>query len=1004
MHHFAFASEQKDIPRPADPERAERGLERLHGAAETTLDDGIRKEIDAALSDPAATALLKAIFGNSPYLARSAVNELEILAEILKTGPDAAWDRILVDLAALEAIGKKKPEDAPDHEELAGRLRTAKRRAALAIAIADITNTWDLERITGALTQLAEKTLHLAAAHLLRDRADKGAFELADGADPEKGSGLVILGMGKLGAGELNYSSDIDLIVLYDADAIKTDVPDRLQKNMVRLVRGLVGLMEERTADGYVFRTDLRLRPDPSAMPPAISVRAAETYYEGLGQNWERAAMIKARPVAGDIEAGARFLEHLKPFIWRKHLDFAAIEDIHSIKRQINAHRGGGAIALHGHNIKLGRGGIREIEFFAQTQQLIWGGREPELRKAGTKAALETLADFGRIERETADGMIEAYGFLRRVEHRLQMIGDEQTHTLPEDDAGIEALAVFLGYDNKETFTNDLLSRLRLVERHYANLFEDSPGLSSKGEARGNLVFTGGEPDPETLRTIEDMGFSAPETVDAAIRGWHRGRYRAMRSIRAREVLTELTPGLLEKLGGAPDPAGAFIKFDEFLSRLPSGVQLFSMFQSNPQLLDLLVEVLGSAPRLGQHLSHRPQILESVLAHGFFDPATDRETLGRDLAREYELAQRQAEDLEDALDATRRWAADKKFQFGVQILLGLVAPAEASWGLSAVAETVINGLLTRVEAEFAARHGTVPGGELAVVALGKLGSREMTPESDLDLIFVYQAADDALSDGAKPLQASQYYARLSQRLINALTVQTAEGGLYEVDMRLRPSGKAGPIASSLGAFIRYHEESAWTWEHLALTRARVIGGEKKLTAKVEAVINEALTRERDADKLLSDVAEMRMRMDAEHHTDVVWAVKHLRGGLVDVEIITQYLQLRHASEHPEILSANTWMALNRIRDAGLLGSEESTQLIEALDLWQGIQGILRVTLEGTPKEESALAAPALRQVLVRACSEVDFDALKAKIETAARTVRGIYARLIGPVGKNNPEK
>ncbi len=1022
MHHFTFISEQNDFPAPADSKRARIGMEQWLSAAENTADDGLRKVSRAAFDDPSVNRFLSGVFGNSPYLARLAARHPRTLAEILESGPDAAFEAIIAD------IGKIRPGGAESDDP--GRLlRIAKGRVALITALADIAGAWNLDGVTGALSSFADAALSLVAAHLLRRAAADGVIELACDDDPERGSGLIVLGLGKLGGRELNYSSDVDLMVFFDAGRMRARDPGALQSNMARLARNLVRLMEERTGDGYVFRMDLRLRPDPAAMPLAISVRAAEVYYESLGQNWERAAMIKARPVAGDREAGGEFLDRVKPFIWRKNLDFAAIRDIHSIKRQINAHRGGGKIALNGHNVKLGRGGIREIEFFAQTQQLIWGGREPSLRTSGTVQTLRALAERGLIKTETAGDLSAAYEYLRRVEHRLQMVNDEQTHSLPGDDAAIDAFAVFMGYGSSTAFADDILGHLGNVERHYAHLFEESPDLGLPETAAGNgdrpsavsgnLVFTGGEPDPETLRTLEGLGFANAGTVDTVIRGWHRGRYRAMRSTRARELLTELMPAILKALGAAPDPDAALIKFDEFLSRLPSGVQLFSMFHANPQLLLLLVKIIALAPRLSEHLSRRPQVLESVLTPGFFDPLAATKNLAFELTEDLNRVLGQASNPEDVLDAARRWTADRQFRTGIQILLGTITPTRASWELSAIAEAAIGGLLPMVSAEFEAKHGRIPGPGMAVLAMGKLGGREMTPRSDLDLIFVYaDQSDDVRSDGPRPLTAGAYFARLSQRLINALSAQTAEGRLYEVDMRLRPSGNAGPIASGLEAFISYHEQSAWTWEHLALTRARLIaggeeagtknaGGEEAGTKnaggefreKIVAVINKTLTRKRDAERLLADVADMRTRMAKEHPAQSIWEVKQLRGGLVDVEFIAQCLQLRHAHKHPGILSQNTWMALGRLGEAGILEKEEAAELIDALTLWQGLQMILRLTIEGTIGGDEDLEAPALRQVLAKAAglgdkAPVDFGALKAKIKTTADAVKEIYHRRI----------
>ena len=976
MHLFSSLSGESGLPLPAYPERAATGLERWREAVEKTGDSRLSTMARTAAGDPAGRRLLDAVFGNSPYLTQICAADPGFSCELLHGGPDAAFERVMGDLDGMR--GEEHGRD-----RLASLLRTAKRRVALTVALADIAGAWSLKRVTGALSDFAEAALRLASGHILRAAAEAGAFRLADPGDPEKESGLVVLGLGKLGGRELNYSSDIDLIVLYDPDRVRGGDAESLQGHFVRLTRDLVRLMEERRVDGYVFRSDLRLRPDPGSTPLAISVLAAESYYESIGQNWERAALIKARPVAGDLDAGDAFLERLSPFIWRKNLDFAAIRDIHSIKRQINAAKGGSAIAVAGHNIKLGRGGIREIEFFVQTQQLIWGGREPSLRGRATTQSLRSLADSGRIAEDTAAEMTAAYCFLRRVEHRLQMINDEQTHTLPADAEGLGALAVFLGYADEGAFAQDLSAHLRRVETHYAELFEDAPPLSVPGT--GNLVFTGGEADPDTLKTLRRLGFEKPETVDAVVRDWHHGRYRATHSTRARELLTELMPALLEALARTARPDDAFLMFDEFLSRLPVGVQLFSMVYSEPHLLDLLAEIMGGAPRLARHLSRRPTVFESVLSPGFFDAPPGADGLAEELSRLLAGAR----DTEDLLDIGRRWANDRRFQVGVQGLIGRLAPRPAARAMSAIAEAAVQCLLASEEDAFSAVHGRVPGSGMAVLALGKLGSREMTPASDLDLIFVYSSGEGS-SSGPKSLPASQYFTRLSQRLINALTAQTTEGALFQVDMRLRPSGNAGPLATSLDAFVAYQRESAWTWEHQALTRARTVAGPGDLRRKVENAVRDVLTRPRDGAKLLADVAGMRARMDAEHHTRSPWRVKHLRGGLVDIEFIAQYLQLKHAHEHPHVLAPDTRTALTRLAGAGLLDATLARDLIRALDLWQAIQGMLQLSIEeaGDPIPE------ALEPTLAKLGGASDFEDLRQQMRAAAEAVHGHFRDLI----------
>jgi [glutamine synthetase] adenylyltransferase / [glutamine synthetase]-adenylyl-L-tyrosine phosphorylase len=993
---FFFTNAKNNNPATAaDPERAALGLERWHDALAACDDADTRALAEAILADAGALGMLEAVFGNSPYLTQSLVSDLSFSCTLFKQGPEPVMKEVLESVTRARTSVAATPEGTT---ELARVLRQAKRRASLAIALADISGLWQLKQVTGALSALAEASISAASAHLLAIAASQGALVLEDPKDPESGSGLVILGMGKLGARELNYSSDIDLIILYDPERLKTDNPEGLQNHFVRFARGLVKLLEERTVDGYVFRTDLRLRPDPGATPLALSVLAAENYYESIGQNWERAAMIKARPVGGDREAGAAFLKWLTPFIWRKNLDFAAIDDIHSIKRQINAHRGGEAIRVAGHNVKLGRGGIREIEFFAQTQQLIWGGRQPELRPAPTEESLAALTRCGQIKETVCDDMIAAYRYLRRVEHRLQMIDDEQTHCVPEDETGVAGIAAFLGCADVDDFAAQLTGHLKTVETHYGALFEDAPSLSADDAVSGNLVFTGGDSDPETINTIAGLGFANADIVDTTVRGWHHGRYRCMRSARSRELLTELFPVLLKAIAATPDPDSTFLKFDEFLSGLPSGVQLFSMFYSNPGLLDLVAEIMGGAPRLAEHLSRRPQVLESVLSPGFFDnpPSKDEMTdeLGRILDR--------TDNLEDALVATRRWANDRRFQVGVLSLLLKRDQEACAHSLSDIADTSIIALFGKVEEVMASQHGRITGSAMAILAMGKLGSREMTPESDLDLVFVYDVpADAAASDGSKPLTPGHYFARLSQRLINAITAQTSEGDLYEVDMRLRPSGTAGPIASSIDSFNQYNDEAAWTWEQMALTRCRIISARGGLEEKISTIIEATLTRSRDPDALLVDIAGMRERMLKTHRTDFIWDVKHIRGGLVDVEFIAQYLQLRHAHDHPEILARDTRKALQNLADKGLLDAGICVDLTQGLDLWRNLQGMLRLTIPRQLRQRRDHDIPeSLLVKLAQIGGAADAGALKVKMaETAAKVLGHFNTIITDPAGR-----
>jgi [glutamine synthetase] adenylyltransferase / [glutamine synthetase]-adenylyl-L-tyrosine phosphorylase len=974
----ALLTDDADLPQAGDARRLALGHAAWAEALAEAADDPAADRARAWSATPIGRRLLASIFGNSPFLSGVAAKEWNFLTRLVEEGGERVFEEIIM------AVEVRTDEDG-DTAALMRRLRVARRRVALAAAVCELTGCWALERQTAALSRFAEASLGTALRHLLRRAATTGAIELANAEDPELDSGLIVLGMGKLGGYELNYSSDIDLIVLYDGARARIAARAGKESFFIRLTRDLVRLLEERTGDGYVFRTDLRLRPDPASTPLAISVAAAIAYYESVGQNWERAALIKARPVAGDRVAAARFLGELTPFIWRRHLDFAAIQDIHSIKRQIDAFHGGDRITVHGHNVKTGRGGIREIEFFAQTQQLIWGGRMRELRVGPTCEALRRLAASGRIDPPAAMELIADYRFLRRLEHRLQMVEDAQTHTLPATDDGLEQIAVFLGYPRADAFVADLTRCFHSVERYYAELFKRAPSLAGPG----NLVFTGAEDDGDTLRTLGQLGFADPAGVSALVRGWHHGRLRATRSQRAREILTELVPELLRVFGATPDPDAALKRFDRFLAHQPAGVQLLSLFDANAGLLRLVADVMTGAPRLAEQLAERPGLLDSALADGFFAPLPD--LAGLDAGLERMLAG--GGDFADMLDALRRWAGERRFQVAVQLLGRTLDGNSVGAALADIAEAALNRLVPAVEMSFAARHGHVPGGSFAVIGMGRLGSREMTLVSDLDLILIYDAPPGSqISDGERPLPTAAYYARLSQRLIGAVTAPTGEGRLYEVDMRLRPSGASGPIASSLDGFARYQRESAWTWEHMALTRARPVAGDAALRRRIAAAIDRVLTAPRDPDRLVIDIADMRQRIADENPRPARWDLKNRPGGLLDLEFVVQYLMLREAAAAPQVLCRGTAEALAALGAAGVLPATAVGELSEALALLRLVQALL--TLFG----DRPLAADTLpagdADALARCAGTVDSARLDTDITSAAGRVRGWYERLI----------
>lgn len=984
MLHMKIADLDFDIlPHPADLRQVDLHLEQFMRV--------LPQDRQAIITEPVARRLISAIFGNSPFLSHCVLAQTDTFIELLTQDIDSVFNNVVNSLHPTTL-------DNLDEISLMRVLRQTRQRVALIVAVADITGLWSLENVTNALSQFAETCLHAAISHLLRRLHDIGEISLPFPNRPEQDCGLIVLGLGKLGAKELNYSSDIDLILLFERDKVHYKGAKTAQECFVRLARSLVKILQDATADGYVFRTDLRLRPDPASTPLVISTLAAETYYEGLGQNWERAAMIKARVVAGDQQAGEKFLKNLRPFIWRKHLDFAAIQDIHSIKRQIYAVKGHRQIAVSGHNIKLGRGGIREIEFFAQTQQLIWGGRIIDLRKQATCDAILALASLGKCAPETAKELIAAYRYLRQIEHRLQMIEDQQTQTLPEYGTALDRLAIFSGHRNTAEFESTLRHHLGRVEDHYAELFEEAPTLGA-AEAAGSLVFTGTEDDPDTVQTLERMGFPNGSRVSSQIRAWHHGRYRATRSARSRELLTELMPRLLAILGQTADPETAFRRFDDFLSALPAGVQYFALLQSNPSLLYLIAEVMGMTPLLAEQLARRPALLDGVLAAGVYDANANQNILRSDLDRQLSLAT----DFQDALDVLRRWTKDQQFQIGIRILRGTL-DAEASGPLlSDVADCALMALFSRVQEEFELQHGKLPGRGLILLALGKLGSREMTITSDLDLVFIYDIPPDLpdwdtlLSNGPKPLAPIQYYARFAQRLINAVTAQTGEGRLFEVDMRLRPSGNSGPIASGLVPFEKYQLTEAWTWEHMALTRARVVTGDDELTQDTVAMLNTIIGQKRDEEKLRTDILDMRRRMEAQHPSNDMWDIKNARGGQVDIDFISQYLILKYAKDFPDIVVGDPVLALSRAKLFGLLDPTTADRLVETARLWHRLQQLIRLIV-GSKLEEEKLSETAKKH-LAQIAAQPDFTTLKLLISEQQMMVFTIF-RVIFNVKQN----
>ncbi len=922
-------------------------------------------------------ALIASLADAAPYLWELLTQDAARALRLLSSDPDEHLSRLLTETHAAVAA-------ATDDAAVMTLLRRMKGEAALLIALCDLGGVWPVMRATQALTQLADTAVDAAVRYLLADAVRQKRMTLPNKKDVCEGCGYFALAMGKMGAFELNYSSDIDLIVLYDETAPAVQALEAPATFFVKLTQRLVRLLQERNGDGYVFRTDLRLRPDPSSTPIALSVTSALNYYESIGQNWERAAMIKARVCAGDQAAGEVFLKALSPFMWRKYLDYAAVAAVQAMKRQIHAFKGHGEVAVEGHNIKLGRGGIREVEFFAQTQQLIAGGRHPELRDRETLTTLGKLADGKWIDAATAVDFEAAYLFLRTTEHRLQMMNDEQTHTLPDDTAGMERFARFAGFRDRDAFAKVLLGHLGKVQRGYAKLFEAEP------TDQPEWSFPDNSDDRRTLDRLAALGFKAPLEASATIRHWLSGGHKSLRGEAARAELTALLPVLLEQLAKADSADASLILFDRFLAGLRGGARLLSLLRQNPEFIALMALILAIAPRLADIVARHPQVMDALVDPAFFGAFPDETKLAARL--ESDLAQSGGQ--EDFLDRVRMFGLEHMFLIGARILSGTMPAQQAGEAFGRLADVVIRFVHRWVAHAIETAHGKLAGEETAIVAMGKLGGNEMTATSDLDLILIYDFdADQPESNGPRPLYGGQYFARLTQRLISALTAQTNYGALYQVDMRLRPSGRAGPLATQLDGFESYQVSEAWTWEHMALTRARVVSAPQAFAKTVRARIDAILHRPRDAAQIAGDVVEMRTAIATEKGSGGRWDLKHAAGGLVDIEFIAQYLQLVHAAEHPGILDPSTARVLEKAARLGLLSKQDADVLRPAVRLYHDLTQVLRLCLTGPFDPKNANAG--LLRLLARAADVPDFATLDADLADWQRQVRESFVRILG---------
>ncbi len=882
-----------------------------------------------ARTDPLARARARAE-AHSPFLRGLIRREDDLLARMDDQGFDSALET---------ALARLDPADPSPS------LRQARAGVALTVALADLSGAWPLEQVTTALTRFADTALDFAIQAAFADR----------GHTPR---GLAALALGKMGSHELNYSSDIDLIFLHDPDSLPRRDDEDPTEAAVRLVRRIVTLLSERTADGYALRVDLRLRPDPDSTPSSLPVGAAEHYYQSQALAWERSAFIRARAAAGDLALGRSFLAAIQPFIWRRSLDYSALAEIREVSHQIRDHFDEVQALGPGFDLKRGRGGIRECEFYAQVHQMIFGGRDPSLRPGATLDALAALAAAGRIPEPDARLLADAYRHHRTLEHRIQMVADQQTHAIPRLAPERAQVAGLMGAASWRAVESDLAPRLKAVARLYDRLLETGEGQ------RGPRL-------PQDSASIQAWAGAArikdPQLLANLTEGWRSGRPRSLRAPEAARAFEQVIPPLLQSIATGRTGREALLRLDQLITALPSGVQFWRLLAAHPALLKVVGRLLTTTPLLADALARRPSLLDVLL-----EPASPLPDIAAASAELENLCR--GLDGEQLLDRVRIWTAERRFALGVQLIDGTVTPADASRELSLMAEAAVTLLARTTTAEFTARHGEIPGGRLLPLALGRFGGGQLTAQSDLDLVFLFTGSYEALSTGTPPLSASAWFNRLVPRLVAALTVPTAAGPLYEVDTRLRPSGADGLLAVSLDSFIRYQQSDAGIWEQMALTRARPIACEASDAALAQAAIDSLVATPRDAGHVRREAAEMRRHMARHKPQAGPFDVKLMKGGLVDIEFIVATRALLAGAPVPADLEA-----------AAALHAPE---LVEPARLMNAILVMLRLI---QPHDAAAAPDAAAGALLARACGKPGLASLKADLSQARGTVTRLWA-------------
>jgi [glutamine synthetase] adenylyltransferase / [glutamine synthetase]-adenylyl-L-tyrosine phosphorylase len=817
---------------------------------------------------------------NSPFLC-GLVKRHPGLVDIMAAGDFAKA------LAVALAVGR---------EDCSATLRLQRQTIALVTAIADLSAAWDLTKVTCALSDFADAALDVAIAAAFAERMPDAPVQ-----------GFAVIALGKHGGRELNYSSDIDPIFIYDPKTLPHREREDVADSAVRIGRRVIELLSVRDEHGYVFRVDMRLRPTPEVTPIALPVEAAISYYESSALAWEQAAFIRSRTAAGDRALGDYFLKSIQPFIWRRSLDFGQISNILQMSGQIRDHYHQGQQLGGGYDLKRGRGGIRECEFFTQAHQLIHGGRDHALRMADTREALAALAAKGCIDADEAQTLSQSYTLLRTVEHRLQMLDDRQTHELPQNAEDMDRAARLHGLEDGAALTALLQPAVHNVGAIYDRLAGDD-------REQQRRLADDGLPLAEQLSV---MGYKDPDAVAKRLLRWRSGQLRAIRSASARAAFEAVLPKIMQALSTAPDSDIALARFDNLIEALPSAINFFTLLDARPALLKLLADILSYAPTLADALARRSDYLDGLIDASALDLPKDRAALAHELS-----ARITDNDYQNLLDIVRAFVGEKRFAFGVQLIEGRQDALDVSRGYAWLADVALKTLTNATIAAYVETHGIVVGSELVILALGRLGGEALTHASDLDLILLFTGDHGTESNGRRPLGATQYFNRLAQRVVAALSVPTAAGALYEVDTRLRPSGAQGLLCASLESFARYQQHDAWTWEHMALTRARVVYGSDAARQSVEEVISDALRVERDPETLQKDVKVMRADMAAHKPQQGPLDVKLCAGGLVDAEFVIHSLQLQHGiALYPQLDKAAEELATTGLLPDGFCESQ-----------------------------------------------------------------------------------